>query len=50
MKEFLKLDLNELFNYILENIEYGWVDTKNKVHYGSNNDDLEYLYKLQKRL
>ncbi len=40
-KEFLKLDLNNLYQYTRE-IDYGWMDIKGEKHFGSNSDDLEY--------
>lgn len=40
-KEFLNLDLNSLYQYT-QKIDYGWMDTKEEKHFGSNSDDLEY--------
>lgn len=42
MDEFLNLNIEELFDYIIKNINYGWIDTKGVSHYSSNNDDFEY--------
>ncbi len=42
LQEFKNLNLEELYKYTKEKLEYGWVDTKGKKHYGSNNNDLEY--------
>lgn len=42
MKEFLNLNIEDLFNYILKEIRYGWIDTKGKEHFGCNDNDLEY--------
>ncbi len=42
MKEFLQLNIDELFDYIKSEIRYGWIDTKGVKHYSSDNDDLEY--------
>lgn len=40
-EEFLNLDLDSLYSYT-RNITYGWMDSKGKKHFCSNNDDLEY--------
>lgn len=42
MKEFLNLDIESLFNYVLKEIRYGWIDTKQQEHFDDNNDDREY--------
>lgn len=42
MKEFLTLNIEDLFNYILKEIRYGWIDTKKIEHFEDNNDDREY--------
>lgn len=42
MNDFLKLTIDQLFKHILNEIRYGWMDTKGIKHYSSNNDDLEY--------
>lgn len=42
LEEFKKLDLDNLYNYVKNEIRYGWVDNWNNEHFSTNNDDLQY--------
>jgi len=42
LEEFKHLTLEECEKYVHEKIEYGWIDTKERRHYGANSDDNEY--------
>lgn len=42
MNDFLKLNIGDLYNKILTEIRYGWIDTKGIEHYDVNDNDLEY--------
>lgn len=42
LEEFIKLDLNSVYNYLKNEIEYGYVDNNGNKHFSSNRDDLNY--------
>lgn len=42
IEEFEKLNINNLYNFVRNEIQYGWVDNKNNKHFCSNNDDKQY--------
>lgn len=42
MKKILNYEIKELYDYILKEIRYGWIDTKGVEHFCANSDDNEY--------
>lgn len=41
-EEFRKLDLNNIYNYLKNEIDYGYVDNNGNKHFSSNSDDINY--------
>lgn len=42
IEELEKLNIDNLYNFVRNEIQYGWVDNKNKKHFCTNNDDKQY--------